>query len=79
MVQLATFRYCWLRSGAPLAVHGSSPTVGAEEPEEPPMPAAAATGHSQGLAAAMVVALSTDGASFGVHASTFLRLLLHCE
>ena len=56
VVQLATFRYAWVRAGA--------------------YPANASVGHSQGLAAAMVVALSRCEHSFEQHAAELAVTLL---
>ena len=59
VVQLAVFKYCWLRSNSPhIQVWASA-------------------GHSCGMAAAMVVALSTDAPSFAAHSRRFALLLLH--
>ena len=56
VVQLACFRYAWVRSGA--------------------YPAQASVGHSQGLAAALVVALSSCERSFEQHATELAATLL---
>ena len=69
VAQLATYRYCWARTAAPAETAAASTATR--------VPSAAAVGHSQGMAAAMVVALSTDVNTFTAHAWTFVRTLLH--
>ena len=63
VVSLATYRYCWVRSG-----------VG---DDALPHRLAGTVGHSQGLAAAMAVSLASDIDSFLAYSWEFARLLLH--
>jgi len=61
-IQLACFRYCWVKNV------GNFP--------DGVVPSAGAVGHSQGMAAAMVVAAATDVDTFEHYAGKFGRLLM---